>query len=83
MAKSWEITFLIRAFGLIERLLIGVGLGFSDKGLKSQKLQLRRRSKNIYIYFFQYSIFSDLSLVYLPNILYSNALNVFSTWKIS
>ena len=30
--KGWELTFLIRAFGLSEKLSIGVGFGFSDIG---------------------------------------------------
>ena len=36
--KGWELTFLIRAFGLSEKLSICVGFGFSDKGFQSQNL---------------------------------------------
>ena len=36
--KGWELMFLIRAFGLSEKLSIGVGFGFSDIDLTSQNL---------------------------------------------
>ena len=49
--KGWELTFLIRAFGLSERLSIGVGC--SDKGLKSQNLRFRKKK----IVFFLANVF--------------------------
>ena len=55
--KVWEITFLIRGFGLSEKMLIGGGFDFSDKGLKSQNLQLRTKKMHVWI-FFKYSIYS-------------------------
>ena len=40
ISKGWELAFLIRAFGLSEKLSIGVGFGFCDKGLIYQGLEL-------------------------------------------
>ena len=42
---GWELTFIIRAFGLSAELSIVVGFGFSDKGLKYKNLQIRTKKK--------------------------------------
>ena len=79
--KGSDPTFLIRAIGLPEKLAISFGFVFSNSGLKSQKLQLN--PKKNYIVFVRCFLISNLFWEYLTHILQLNALNVFSTWKIT
>ena len=41
MLINGPVLILIRAFGLLKKLSIEVGSGLSEKGLKSQNIQLR------------------------------------------
>ena len=56
MAKGWEPTFLIGAFGLSEELSTKVGFAFSNNGLKSQDLRFRMK-KNYMIFLIMFHDF--------------------------
>ena len=73
-SKGWDPSFLIRAIGLSEKVVISFGFVFSGLGLKSQNLQLHQ--KKIKCFFVQSFLISDL-------LLQLNALNVLSIYKIT
>ena len=69
-SQGWDPTFLIRAIGLSEKLVISFGFVFSDLGLKSQNLHVNPK-KNIWI-LVKCFIISDLFLEYIQHILQLN-----------
>ena len=81
MSKGWDPTFLIRAISLSEKLVISFVFFFSDLGLKSRNPQVHPTKVTCFLV--KCFFISDLFLDNFPHVLQVNALNVFSTWKIT
>ena len=55
--KGWALTFLMRGFGLSNKLSIKVGFAFSNKGLKSKDLRFRMKKKKFMLFFVMFNDF--------------------------